>query len=533
MTSEIVSSGRRQILEPGDLDERNSLVSYHHLNRTWAGGTAIGPVVKRWEAESGTLGPQAIIVEHGRAKAVQTAIEKESGFTLPVDGLATATYNVRIVYRNPSSKEARLTLSADGAGLAKEDHSYFIPVFMPPTEGDRFETASFFFSLYAGTRRLTLNWLPGSLWGQPQPADDDYGSVLVDAIELVKVEPIAMPQVEKTELPDLVWIPGGSFTMGSEDGEPDELPRRDVRVSGFAMGRHEVTNAEFERFDPDHRKFRNGNSWRDREPALAVSWVAAAKYCNWLSERAGLAAVYAERAPDPAKPNEKFWLADLKADGFRLPTEAEWEYAASGRGEGRKYPCGKDPPVPGVHGRFQLAAAQGPRLPRPANEDNGVVVVGSFPAGASRDGVMDLAGNVGEWCSDFYTYPLAGESATDPCHQVPGNYRSIRGGSWGWYGNSQRASDREFNSQNYPGHAFYGLRIVLPEAGWKKLGGRSAEHRTDGVDQPRDVLEKFHAIAVENRTAPAVATCHHNEAAQGGGAPRVSTEYCYSHRGLV
>jgi hypothetical protein len=189
--------------------------------------------------------------------------------------------------------------------------------------------------------------------------------------------------------------------------------------------------------------------------------------------------------------------------------------------------------VPGIHGRFQLAAAQGPRLPRPANEDNGVVVVGSFPAGASRDGVMDLAGNVGEWCSDFYTYPLAGESATDPCHQVPGNYRSIRGGSWGWYGNSQRASDREFNSQNYPGHAFYGLRIVLPEAGWKKLGGRSAELRTDGVDHPRDVLEKFHAIAVENRTAPAVATCHHNEAAQGGGAPRVSTEYCYSHRGLV
>jgi formylglycine-generating enzyme required for sulfatase activity len=461
--------GRRQILGPEDVNERNSLVGYHHLNRTWASGTAVGPVVKRLEAEAGELGPEARVIEAGRVTAVETAEVKDSGVTLAVDGLETATYNVRITYRNAGAGDARLALIADGAGLADKDYPYFIPAYLPPTEKDRFETVSFFWSLYGGTRTLKLLWQPGQMFGRADPADDDYGVVQVDAIELIKVEPVARPTVEASLLPELVWIPGGTFTMGSDAGEPDEQPRHKVTLSGFAMSKYEVTNAEFERFDPGHRAFRNGNSWRDREPVLAVSWVDAAKYCNWLSEQCGLSPVYAERAPDAAKPNAKVWLADLKADGFRLPTEAEWEYVATGRGEGRLYPWGDAAPVPGVHGRFQLEAALGARLPRVATEEAGVVVVGSYPAGASRDGVMDLAGNVGEWCTDFYAYPYPADAQADPCHQEPGNYRVIRGGSWSWYGCSQRATDREFNSQNYPGHAYYGFRVVLPEAGYKRL----------------------------------------------------------------
>ncbi len=457
---------QRQIIDTPTV--RNSLVGYPHVNRTWVSGTAVGPVAKRLEAEAGTLGPGASVVTQGRVKAVQTAAVKDSGFTLPVDGLETATYNVRITYSNPGTEEARLALFADGPPRAATDFPYFIPAFLPPTEKGKFETVSFFWSLYANTHTLKLLWKPGQQWGQPDPADDDYGTVLVDAIELVKVEPVAMPAAKTGPAPELVLIPGGSFTMGSDKGEPDEQPRHKVTVAGFAMGRYEVTNAEFERFDPTHRDFRNGNSWRDREPVLHLSWVDASKYCNWLSAQCGLAAVYAERAPDPAKPNEKFWMADMKADGFRLPTEAEWEYVATGRGEGRTYPWGNDAPVPGVHGRFQLKAALGARLPRPATEDGGVVVVGSYPAGASRDGVMDLAGNVGEWCTDWYA-PYADSAQTDPCIQKPTNYRVIRGGSWSWYGFSQRTADREFNSQNYPGHSYYGLRVVLPEAGWKKL----------------------------------------------------------------
>ena len=462
--------GRRAIIDKPT--ERNSFIGYHHLNRTWASGTAVGPVVRRLEAESGTLGTGAVVVTVGAVKAVQTAEIKDSGFTVPVAGLATATYNVRIIYSNPSSEDARLTLFADGPPRGQGQYPYFIPAYLPPTGAGQFRTVSFLWSLYDTTHTLKLLWQPGQMWGKPTPYDDDYGSVLVDAIELVKVEPVPLPASRDPRVPELVSIPGGSFVMGAANGEPDEQPAHKVTVSGFAMAKYEVTNEEFERFDPAHRAFRNGNSWRDREPVLHISWVDAVKYCNWLSAQNGLTPVYAEEAIDPAKPKEKFWVANLKADGFRLPTEAEWEYEATGRGEGRKYAWGNDAPVPSVHGRFRdKADVLGARLPRPATEEAGVVVVGSYPAGASRDGIMDLAGNVAEWCSDWYDYYPA-EAQTDPCQQKPGNYRVIRGGSWSWYAYSQRATDREFNSQNYPGHAYYGFRVVVSAAGWKKLGGK-------------------------------------------------------------
>ena len=481
--------GRRQILGPDDVNERNSLATMHHIFRTWTSGAAVGPVVKRLEAEGGTLGPEATVVAEGKVKAVKPAMEKydktaknidikkimaqnEGSVTLPVEGLTTATYNVRVSYRNPGPGEARMALVADGAGLAKDDFPYFIPLFLPPTEGDKFETASFFMSLYSGTSALKLQMLPGQYFGEAVPADDDYGSALIDAIELVKVEPVVMPKVAASIVPEMVLIPGGKFTMGSDAGDVDEKPRHEVTVSGFAMAKYEVTNEEFERFDPAHRAMRNGNSWRDREPVVAVSWEDAVKYCNWLSEKAGLTPVYKERGKHTIPYiNGSFWTMDAKADGFRLPTEAEWEYVATGRGEDRKYPWGNAEPLPYVHGNFMSKAdAQGPRLPRRSVDANGAVVVGSYPAGASRDGILDMAGNVGEWCFDFYNYPYPSEPQTDPVSKKPSVYQVIRGGSWSYYGGSQRATDREYNTATYPGHAFYGFRLTISEAGWKKIG---------------------------------------------------------------
>jgi formylglycine-generating enzyme required for sulfatase activity len=458
--------GRKEIIDKAT--ERNSFLGYHAVNRTWASGTAIGPVVKRIEAESGTLESGATVVTEGNTKAVQNTATKGSGFSVPVNGLKTGTYNVRIVYSNPSDEEARLTLFADGPPRGTGDYPYFIPAYLPPTGKGKFQTVSFLWSLYETTSSLKMQWLPGQMWGQPDKNDDDYGVVLIDAIELIRVEPVAMPDKGNANMPELISIPGGDFSMGSEKGEPDEKPKHAVKISGFAMGKYEITNEEFERFDPSHRALRNGNSWRNREPVLHVSWVDAAKYCNWLSTQHGLTPAYSEQPFDPAKPNEKFWTANFSADGFRLPTEAEWEYVATGRGEGRTYPWGEAAPMPSLHGRFQFRSKSGPDVPRPATDDGGVVVVGSYPAGASRDGVMDLAGNAAEWCNDWYAnYSL--DAQTDPSQNKPGNYRVIRGGSWSWYSYSQRATDREFNSQNYPGHAYYGFRVVLPAAGCKKL----------------------------------------------------------------
>jgi formylglycine-generating enzyme required for sulfatase activity len=96
------------------------------------------------------------------------------------------------------------------------------------------------------------------------------------------------------------------------------------------------------------------------------------------------------------------------------------------------------------------------------------MVVGSYPAGASRDGVMDLAGNVCEWCTDWFN-PYTADATADPCSRAPSNYRSLRGGSWGYYGLGQRCADREYNNPGYGGYIYIGLRVALPEAGWKKL----------------------------------------------------------------
>src|SRR6185369_10856632 len=119
-----------------------------------------------------------------------------------------------------------------------------------PTGKGKFQTVSFFWSLYDTTSALKMQWIPGQMWGQPDKNDDDYGVALIDAIELIKVEPVVMPEKMDATLPELIRIPGGEFSMGSDKGEPDEKPRHTVKVSGFAIGKYEITNEEFERFDP-------------------------------------------------------------------------------------------------------------------------------------------------------------------------------------------------------------------------------------------------------------------------------------------
>jgi formylglycine-generating enzyme required for sulfatase activity len=107
--------------------------------------------------------------------------------------------------------------------------------------------------------------------------------------------------------------------------------------------------------------------------------------------------------------------------------------------------------------------------PQPrSQEPAGVTVVGSYPAGASRDGLRDLVGDVCTWCSDWYQ-PYGEADQTDPCGQTPSNYRVIRGGSWDYYGGSGRSRAREFNNPNYGGYIYLGLRLALPEAGFRKV----------------------------------------------------------------
>jgi formylglycine-generating enzyme required for sulfatase activity len=212
----------------------------------------------------------------------------------------------------------------------------------------------------------------------------------------------------------MVRIPAGEYDMGSArgQGEPDEFPAHKVSVGEFLIGRYCVTAAMFARFlntvegpvddyfEPSKEttitevkgKFHPRSGCSDH-PANGVSWFGADAFCAWLSERTG--------------------------KRFRLPTEAEWEKAARGGQEGQRYPWGNASP----DGRANFGrSATNPKLT--------LSPVGSYDPNAF--GLYDMAGNVWEWCSDWYRKDYYGESPSEnPGGPEEGNLKVIRGGSWG------------------------------------------------------------------------------------------------------
>jgi formylglycine-generating enzyme required for sulfatase activity len=186
---------------------------------------------------------------------------------------------------------------------------------------------------------------------------------------------------------EMVFIPAGTFTMGDThgDGYVDEKPTHQVTVNDFRLDRTEVTNAQFARF-VQVGGYRPQGEWqqyasgKDQHPVVMVTWHDALAYCRWADKR--------------------------------LPTEAEWEYAARGS-DSRKYPWGNA--FEDSRGRFSGGSAP----------------VGSYPSGSSPFGILDLAGNVWEWTSTLYKpYPyLTTDGREDPSAS---GFRVRRGGSWGF-----------------------------------------------------------------------------------------------------
>lgn len=430
-------SGRKTIIDK--ITKDNSIKGYHLAYRTWTSGAVAGA-------------PYVVL------DTKDTKIEKGKSLELKVPKLETATYNFRITYSNPTDSETRLSLYSDGAAGAESKQPFYFPLFLPPT-GNEFKTVSFLWTQWDNASKFKITFDNTDDSKLIKRGYQDIGSAIIRKIELIKVKPFKAIQNNK-KITEMLEIPGGSFMMGSNSSDSDEAPEHKVTISPFAIGKYEVTNEEFEQFRPEHKKQRDGFSWRDKEPVIYVSWKDAASYCNWLSKQYKLTPVY----------NEKTWQANMKADGFRLPTEAEWEYVATGRGENRIYPWGNEKPTPDL-GNYMLDKALADNPVLNATTKAGVIVGGTYPKGASRDGVMDLAGNVSEWCSDYFN-PYTPDAKTDPCDQKKSNYRVIRGGSWGYYNYSQRSKDREYNNDGYPGYVYFGLRIALPMSGYKKISGK-------------------------------------------------------------
>ena len=257
---------------------------------------------------------------------------------------------------------------------------------------------------------------------------------------------------------DYLLVPGGSFRMGDTfgDGDPRERPAHVVDVDSFYIAKYEMTNGEWRKFRDDAgyddvkfwpngravpkdqipywtdaRNHGGGTPDSDSYPLLGVNWDSAVAYCNWLSAKTG--------------------------KKYRLPTEAEWEKAARGT-DGRKYPWGNE--IDHSYAAYVKDANFVTAEP-----------VGFFDGekradiethnGASPYGAYDMAGNVMEWCSDWYGRDYYSASPKkNPKGPESGAYRVLRGGTFFESAWDLRSSARTAAWPSFQSHRMVGFRAV-------------------------------------------------------------------------
>ena len=242
----------------------------------------------------------------------------------------------------------------------------------------------------------------------------------------------------------LIKIPAGEFWMGSPPGEgdDDEHPQHKVYLDEYYIAKYEVTNEQFERFvratgyktDAEKEGSRNWRYYysrgREKHPVVLVSWNDAKAFCEWA--------------------------------GLRLPTEAEWEKAARGT-DGRRYPWGNQWDDNKCCSWY---TDRGLLKSKPGYVDMGkgrsTVPVGSFRADVSPYGCYDMAGNVWEWCADWYDGGYYSRSPyRNPKGPSSGAYRVVRGGSW-YYGSRICRSAYRCGRNPAGGWSVDGFRVASP-----------------------------------------------------------------------
>jgi len=242
-------------------------------------------------------------------------------------------------------------------------------------------------------------------------------------------------QGDVEEVGSMIKVSGGTFIMGNTERgffNSFEKPAHNVTVEGFYISKYEVTQESYTKVMENNPSKFEGNN----KPAESVSWFDAIEYCNRLSSRKGFNECYSME--------ENNVVCDWSANGYRLPTEAEWEFAARNGGE--------EIDIGGADNKNSLGRYAWYK----SNSDSNTHPVGTKePNGL---GVYDMSGNVWEWCWDR-SGNYDSMSLTNPVGPILGKYRIIRGGSWSNTSSNVRCLYRS-NGQPYFNRSNIGFRII-------------------------------------------------------------------------
>ena len=312
----------------------------------------------------------------------------------------------------------------------------------------------------------------------------------------------ASEKLSSTQPEAFILVQGGSYQMGDLWGDAPwampELPVHEVEVGDFLLGKYEVTVGEFGRFvdatgykttaelaagTVANRGFlKDGKQfypcWREhwsrqgsQHPVTMIAWEDAIVYCNWLSRQHHLPPAYDEKTGRLLKPNGEPTTQVRQVQGFRLPTEAEWEFAARERGRKVRFANGQD-----VARSSEMnfdAAGTGKTIPKlrlPAGsrypyDVKGTNWAGTTPVGSFRPnalGFYDMSGNAWEWCADTGGPNFPADKQVNPCAQG-GSSHIVRGGTHDTDAKACRASARIdwYGSAFCGGSGFRVARTVL------------------------------------------------------------------------
>ena len=332
-----------------------------------------------------------------------------------------------------------------------------------------------------------------------------YRSSVFFNILLALVPALASAQDDQKNplVPIMVEVPAVEFMLGrdvDQDGESDELPRHPVKLSAHEIGKYEVTNSQYvavlnwaleegrlnnQQFQPYDESggniymkgrllkvidtdsqiiFERGQFktvmrdgiFMDDHPVVNVTWPGAVAYANWLSEIQGLT---------PAYDFATYTRIEPLTDGYRLPTEAEWEHAAGWNGAGNeltwKFGTSSDT-LTHSHANYQL---DNPLKPFGLASYPFTTPIG-FYDGTSESrklaisplGCFDMSGNVQEWCEDWFA-PYPGGEQVDPVGPDTGTFKVVRGGGWNSMKNSCRTTNRGW-TEPFNCYRSFGFRIA-------------------------------------------------------------------------